>query len=105
MNFNENVMKRKLSYRHYFLLGKLLGQISSVGIKDALDKEVARQSLCLSTREQYMNVMHYFEQYDISPITASNIINWMIHWGVTEEGFDFWHGKSKLPQLLVEEEL
>lgn len=97
-------MKRKLSYRHYFLLGKLSDQISSVGIKEALDKEVARQS-GLSAREKYINAMYFFAQHNISPITASTLINWTIDWSATEEGFDFWHDKSKLPQLLVEEEL
>ena len=97
-------MKRKLSYRHYFLLGKLFGQISSVGIKEALDKEVARQS-GLSVREKYMISMRSFVRFNINPITASTLINWTIDWSATEEGFDFWYGKSKLPQLLVEEEL
>lgn len=97
-------MKEKLSYRHYFLLGKLLGQIRSVGIKEALDKEVERQT-GLPAREKYMSSMRSFVRFKINPINASCVIDRAIYWADTEKGYDFWYNKSKLSQLLVEEEL
>lgn len=97
-------MKRKLSYRHYFLLGKLLGQIRSVGIKEALDKEVARQS-GLSVREKYMSSMRSFVRFNINPINASYVIDRAIYWADTEKGYDFWNDKFGLPQVQINEKL
>lgn len=98
-------MKRKLSYRHYFLLGKLLGQIRSVGLKEALDKESERQHPGLSAREIYMSSMCGFVQYNINPIDARCVIDRAIYWADTEEGYEFWYDKCDLPQLHADEKL
>ena len=98
-------MKDKLSYRHYFLLGKLLGQIRSVGIKEALDKEIKRQHPGLSVREKYMSSMRGFVRFNINPINASYVIDRAIYWDDTEKGYDFWNDKFGLPQVQINEKL